>query len=118
MPQTVIVILLSALSVFGMIFVLELAARFLLFGKDNTATIKIIRRQASELEYSVRAVENLLEYTLQPRGTVLFILYDDTDAELREIAERLSMEYGNIVLCEEQQLPKEIMRVAGLQTSG
>ncbi len=118
MPYTIVIIVLSALSVLGIVFLLELAARYLLFGKDNTTTIKILRRQASELEYSVRAVENLLDCTLQPQETVLFILYDGTDIELREIAQRLDAEYGNIILCEEQQLTGEIMRVAGLQTPG
>ncbi len=119
MTQNVIIIMLSTLSVFGMIFVLELAARYLLFRKDTAATIKIIkRRQASELEFAVRTTENLLEYTLQPRGTVLIVVYEENDKEAQEILSRLCEEYGNILMCPEQELPQEIMRAAGLQTTG
>ncbi len=115
MTQSAVMIILSALSVFGMIFILEICVRLLLFKKDVGTTIKIIRRQASELEYAVRASQNMLECALQPRETILLVVCEDEDAEAQEIILRLNEEYSNIFMCSEERLPQEIMRLAGLQ---
>lgn len=118
MTQTVMIIVLSTLSVLGILFVLQLAVRGLLLHADAAVTVKIIREKAPRLEYAVRTAEAMLDGGLQRRTAVLLVVCEESDTEEREITLRLNEEYGNIVPCEQRQLAQEIMRISGLQSAG
>ncbi|MFA9381820.1 MAG: hypothetical protein ACERKO_12260, partial [Acetanaerobacterium sp.] len=110
MLETITIVVFTVLSVFGVFFVFELAARYLMSRGDSGTTVKIIRMRASELEYAVRAAESRLACAWHPQQIIILVVFGDSDPEAREIGMRLSEEYDNILLCSEQLLPQEIVR--------